>query len=668
MTNIPNANELSKRIKDLSDEDYFSGIDMLLMLIKFDSKKQVDSQKQLLAENTEAFIDYRYIEDLSNEEINNLLSSFSVASYMILDFVLNNQEISKKGLELSDYDSLKNVFSREEFDKLNDIVLRQGLDYKTVIFYYAFMKNYVDVKHIDLNDSKMKNINELFKTIRDSNSIVDLGNMFNEWYSNVDPYELSREELDEIQRVFPKFFFDSLNYNDKYMFNQCREYGIPFEFYYKSNKAGFDKVVELCGVEGLRFKTISIDLLMKTPEEISEYYDVCNSVGINMLELPSHLLNKSADSLYRYNEYFKSKGMSLDSVPVHYFKYDLDVIQCTMSKLEEDRLLTDDELFDGKCETVAIKSIAKMMRERGYEISDLEKLSPEYIGSSSFSIPYARAFFDFKSDAIEKELKDRSLLKQIKTLIPMMKGATFLREEDKQILIKMGYNPEAIYYAIDMTTFERMYKITTDELLARGMDDLNTMMIFHSRVDGAEGNVLNDHDYVDFPWFSAEQRTDALDVLEMMNSVSEITEGMLPLTKRQTINNYFVCQQYTDAKPGEYLLYKTKDDVLEIVDRFKSDFRPELLYLDMNVLMNCDPFDICDDIDSAREIAEIYDEDSIEQPLTYDVAMTINNKYRRKLERKRRVTFEDDNNIQLNEMFLDSKSQSLDEPVVLNKK
>ena len=130
ITNIPKAKELSKRISYLTSNDYLTEIDLLLMTLGFDSKKQVDEQRAILSNNTEAFIDFRYLEKLSNENVNRLLSSLSVAAYMILDYTLKNESLAHKNMDVSNYNPLQNIFSPEEYESLNELITADNLDKK----------------------------------------------------------------------------------------------------------------------------------------------------------------------------------------------------------------------------------------------------------------------------------------------------------------------------------------------------------------------------------------------------------------------------------------------------------------------------------------------------------------------------------------------------------
>lgn len=296
MTNIPRAKQLSQKIATLDETDYLTEIDMLLMTIRFDASKQVDESNTLLSNNTEAFIDFRYLQKLSSDQINELLSSLSVASYMILNYTLNNDALAKKDLDVHDYNNLSSIFSREEFDELNDMINRNNLDYKTTMYYYAFLKNYIGTRTLLRDDKKFKNIDELFKVIRSNNNIVSLGSLFSEWYENINLMDLSVEEINELTVFSPEFMYQYFSQQDKLIYLKCKDANIKFEYYYKLNPQLFDSIITLFKEE-LNGQSIPYYYFNYTISEIDNAYKCCRQSIYNI----KHLISETGMNEYQYN-------------------------------------------------------------------------------------------------------------------------------------------------------------------------------------------------------------------------------------------------------------------------------------------------------------------------------------------------------------------------------
>ncbi len=286
MSNLAHP-EFTKKINSLQPEDFFNEIDFLLMTLGFKSKKEVQKQSKMIEEQTDAFVKFRYLEGMSNEEILELLTSVSTASYMVLDYLMNNPVLLDRNEKFETYESLESIFTREEYDKINSLIVTnqsQIEDRKSLIYFYAYMKTYIGTRQIDINDKRFKNINVLFKTIQDSNNIAELGNLFHEWYSNIDINDLSIEELNELKNFNPKYLYSQLSQIDKLVYKKCESAGIEFEYYYKVNLKLLEQLLEKYG---RMFQGKSIpNYYFNMPFEVidAEYQYRMHNTNINSLE------------------------------------------------------------------------------------------------------------------------------------------------------------------------------------------------------------------------------------------------------------------------------------------------------------------------------------------------------------------------------------------------
>lgn len=325
MTNIPNSKKLSQGITSLKNNDFLTEIDMLLMTLGFNAEKQVIDSSTVLSENTEAFIDFRYLQKLSSEKINELLSSLSTASYMILDYVLKNESISKKDVDVHDYNSFSSIFSQDEYNYLTNLISQNNLDPKTTMYYYAFIKNYIGTRTLSMDDKKFKNINELFKIIRSNNNIATLGTLFKEWYENIDLNTLSVEELNELTLFSPEFMYPNFSQTDKLIYKKCKAANIEFQYYYKLNPHLFDAIIKL-HKDKLQGKSIPQYYFYYTIKEISYAYNNRNSISANSIAyhnyngiIPEVMLESERESLLNSNLYSKNMDAGLSAEELEYY-------------------------------------------------------------------------------------------------------------------------------------------------------------------------------------------------------------------------------------------------------------------------------------------------------------------------------------------------------------
>ena len=602
ITNIPKSKSLLRKIKTLTPDDYVTEIDVLLMNLGFESVDEVSHQQKLLAENTKAFVDFRYIEKLSNEAVDNLLSSLALSSYMILNYAINNPEISKVGNNSFEYSYFKDIFTEEEFNSLKEKSKKQNVDEKTIIFYFAFIKNYIGSRKININDKKLKNINNLFETIRNCNNITNLGQMFNDWYQNINIEELSIEELNELTIFSPEFVYDHFSFEDKLIYQKCKQTNIRFEYYYKLNVDLFNELL-----------TLYQDKF--TNESIPEYYFRYSLEEIKY----AYRLKINQTNNYNYQELLRDyENKRIDYIPEY-----------------SENILTKQELDSAK-QSIITTSMYDLHEEDTLEEKDV-----------------------FVRNIMSEEAKNsRKTLDRASRLLNILKEM----ENDPSKENLLSYSQDDIKDALIIFQLSKLQRINIENYVHLSSEQLDEMIVKESQSgtydlygykDQHDASISQQQEYLI-------QRNERVEEEYKKLRNVEPNANMKFLGPIQVVRNlqifYSINQNFTSS-PSFY--YKTPEEVIKIVEKYKSlrleeQLPEEILYFTVDEI-NDECESIIQLIQNEKDASE---NDEFEIESIDKIRRIIQKRTQRKEERRRQE--------ELNSLFDSDKSSSSETVVVIN--
>lgn len=265
-------------------EEYVEAPDLITMLRNIDYKDIIKNANKNFLDLSDSFEKMRYSEKKEDPKNIEFLSSFAIASNMVLCDVLRDHLYTKEDLNnyLSKISSGNKIIydyicndKNEYFNEFNEIKNNNPNDYYTLISkfsmseligiiknyneikqqtnyisfkefikYYIFFKKYINSNEFYYNNNMTSNINNLFLEIRKTNDLSKLGNQFINWFNDVDIFKLSKQEIKLIQSIDPIYIYNSLSYNDKIVWKKCEEHNIKYEFYYKLFSNNLDFIIK----------------------------------------------------------------------------------------------------------------------------------------------------------------------------------------------------------------------------------------------------------------------------------------------------------------------------------------------------------------------------------------------------------------------------------------
>lgn len=614
-----------------NEDDFIDGVDLILMDKAFLTATEFEQQQRKLSENTNAFVELRYIERLVKEGDYQSLSALSAATQTILDFVLKHKELAIKNVNANS-SVWSTIFTSEEMTKLSELETNNPTFNKdNLYFYYAFLKTYIDTRKIDFNDNKYKNINKLFEIIKSTGNITAINNEFLRWYSTIDPYSLSREELRELEGVFPKYFFQSLSYEDKHMYQLCKQHNIPFEYHYKINPKSFEKILELCGNESFQTKAIPVELLKKAPSEITELHQYLITQGLNLSSVPSYLFKHSVTTLVKHNEFFQNYGIGLMRIPAYYFDYSIEELQKAINKA------------DGITGIYASEEFLASVRREEKVSKNLQQINffENMYNQQMNQILIEGALEMQKQIDLEEQAKAQLKQQHIMEIYQRIPNALRRRKSLTAQLIQEGYTNEEIGYAFIIKDVESKCKIPASVLATYSFEELKRMNLsskkFPQNIHGVPIIQSGPQPLINNKLAQTRRKNTAKDIQRIMNSISEIMPGMKSINESEVMANYVQCRTFLpNVEPGEYLLYKTPIEVNGIASKFEESLMPEMLYLDMDILLELEQEIIIGQIYRVRQLRHVNNSKiPVDEILDYQNACFVNELLRQKLEDKK---------------------------------
>ena len=601
--------DITKKGQIPTKSKFFQAPDFLIMVKNFSEEEinKLNSNNSLMNErlksNNSGFINYRYLQQQADIIDYEVLNAIAISLYETLDFSTKNIITFQDNIP-TDYESLKSTFTLDEYNNLISLYKENpNSNLDSIISYYAFMKTYVDIKEIDINDKKYTNINNFFQKIKESNDITSLGEIFSQWYSSIDLATLTKEELDELQIIDPTFIYNSLSYTDKLIYQKCKAQGIKFSYYYKLNLDTFEFILN---------------------SYASSFQN--KQIGENCIITSAHTLKK-------IEEILKEKGLNIGDVPDYYFKYDPNILK--MIYRNEENNIVPEEYF------------IKRELSKKYDI--------EYREIVYSSVNYQERIDRLREYEEKLAYLEKSKKEQAERIIQLINSGA--DNQEQLVEITSSLDKEFMERIMIMAKIVRITKITDiTQLLTKTSSQLKEQIRQLSLKESntsdeieINGNLGQLYDVVEF--------TENVPVSVHMKFLT-IIEVKMNYTK---CLNYAkrLCADLDDFDPlpiGEYLLHSTPEQVSEIIKLCEKhnlkQFEPELLYFNPEELkqlgglaMNLVP----------QFIQNIKTKNEREgTKFTYEDAESI-------LERVKETAFmlqgymQQTNNNELNEMFEDKK-------------
>lgn len=556
---------IAKRGSLPTEEHYLGGADLTLMNHdEYLTEEDFKQQKKKLSQNTNAFVELRYLERLVQEGDYQSLSTLSAATQTVLDFVLKHPELARKDITATS-SVWGNFFTPDEMTHLAELQTNNpSFDQENLYYYYAFLKTYIGSRQLDFNDKKYQNINKLFEMIKSADNITALENQYMEWFKGIDPYSFSKEELKELEGIFPKQFFSALSYTDKHVYKLCKTRNIPFEFYYKSNYESLQKIYELCGPD-FQNQSIPAELLFHSPETIEKYYSTISRLGLSLADAPSYYFRFTPQEIAQAH---------LERHTPSFSPEEISMLEISEEDLTPDKYISQDELTKMRINNKARQA----MDDEGINAH----MPQDELNWAIQGIHQTEAY-----KATQEKLKLVTRNANIIRLRALLANGSKTKTE----LLQEGYTSDEIALTVMIQRLEQTTKLTTEQLL--GWSDVKIREIYATAYPRAKKQYINGHTLENAGrkplsenrLHGARATNTYLDIKEMMDRVESIKPGMKYLNPSEAVQSYLNCRVVIpDIEPGEYLLYKTSDEVNQIVSKAQDDFLPEMLYMDKEVL------------------------------------------------------------------------------------
>ena len=591
-------------------------------------------------ENNKAFEVYRYRDKQAGLCDYNMLNSLMASTQMVLTFLLENRDLARdiQANEAIPYEAVSTTLTREEYENLLQLSSREAYDTNGLIYYHSFLKQYLQDRTPRLTDERYARINSLFTEIKNSGDISLTGETFAEWFKNIKMDSLTPEELKELKVIAPEFIYNSLSYSDKLIFKKCQERGIEFEYYYKMEPEKFDKIVS---VYGHHFQGTSIDikLLKKSLEEIPPLLDALKSVHTTPAMVPSYYYDYSPETI-KLAHFYKPKytpeelnELGITDVPICVSK---DELTSAHVQLMAENLMSEEDLDMNSQDTYTINETIQRIYSSLYGLYEITKR------------------------------KDADTMAKFLELEAGIKSGTITEEN----CLANGYNAKDFHKAKMMQILAEKYKTETIEpFIDMSAKELNNKA--HSitwYLPSISSFLLERHTSLrpshtnEFPFLVLKN---CPQVEKMMDKGIEVRPEMKFLRAQEVSTSYtYIQTENPEVEIGDYLLYKTPDDVKEIIQichQMNVEFQPEFLYYDMDIIKN-DLYRVEDSIDDVK--ATLQDGESF----TYENAKNIMDRMRaRKLQRQRtnisdQASQQTTSSNELNEML----SSQLDQIIVIS--
>ncbi len=313
--------------KQIDDDIQFDYIDYVLMIRDFSGiEEELTTENSLSEINSERFFMNRYVALQEPTEINyQYVLALSMAAYMVLKD-LKQKEYRNNGVLLIDSIDLlfiSNVCTKEtkkyldndknkkallielnekypnllqeineklspcEFDdfikklKIEEILylfneVNKNPELNTITDLIKFAINFKNkinnFSHLKLDENKFGRINKLFKDLSEVSDITYVGAQLRNWLDTINLHELTPEELNELNKIDPKFVYSQLDYRSQIIYKKCEELQIPFRYYYRrftnSQIEFLFKIYQGSNVEiPLIFRTLTNLEILKVYEE-----------------------------------------------------------------------------------------------------------------------------------------------------------------------------------------------------------------------------------------------------------------------------------------------------------------------------------------------------------------------------------------------------------------
>lgn len=512
--------------------------------------------------NNKAFETYRYRDKAAGLYDYNMLNCLMSSTYMILNFLLENRDLATnlQSNQVVPYEAVAARLTREEYDNLIRLCDNGAYDKNSLIYYHSFLKQYLDTRTPKLTDERYRRINTLFNEIKSAGDISRTGETFAEWFKNIKLETLTNEELKELKVIAPEFIYNSLSYQDKLIFKKCQEANIEFEYYYKMEPEKFESIINLYG-PSLQGQSIDLKLLRKSPEELSQLVQTLGQYNLNLGTIPNYYYNYST-SVINYAHHLKQRVITdtpVQGIPV-----------CVTAELEKARL-----------ELIVMDTIER----EGINVNPSTEEGRQTVLRVADSIVVLETLRMQRDEATKSKFLD--LDTQIKSGTINLDNCSIhgfnakdYRKTTMMQNLEKKYRTDSIEPFINMSVHELTEKVYNIDWYVTPKDfkidriDSPKELSGGYNLNAGAGMILGNNPKV----------------TEMMNKGVEVKANMLFLRAKDVSTSYaYVQQENPSLEMGDYLLYKTPDQVKEIIDTCHKrgvNFRPEFLYFDTDMVKN----------------------------------------------------------------------------------
>lgn len=309
------AKELNSSL-DLNTDNVFNSLDYFLMIRDFNIANASSNDITNAILRSSDFDKGRY-NALLNEQNYLFNKSFVYAIYYVFKHELNSLKHKQRINVPAKYLGIKNVYSTELEELLHnedmynkvELILNdpskisavntlstdtfctfikhfnineinwifdtcansQDCSIEEMLYYCVFFKQYVN--SFSYNNERYKRISKLFNTIKNSNDLSKLGTHIASWYRKIKLDELTEEELDELDKIDPKYIENSLFIRDRILYKKCKERNLKFRTYYSRMISNGKFNSFLKPVEVDLYKNTGIPRLVINNAESNDYFN-----------------------------------------------------------------------------------------------------------------------------------------------------------------------------------------------------------------------------------------------------------------------------------------------------------------------------------------------------------------------------------------------------------
>ena len=305
-------------------------------------------------------------------------------------------------------------------------------------------------------------------------------------------------------------------------------------------------------------------------------------------------------------------------MPAYYFKFTPQEIflahnwkytpQFDNDELEASGLTEEDIIQSPYVSLEELKFVRKS--QKAYEIMDIENLN----ASMSQDEMNGLINSSHQTAAYYQEEYERKKLQRNANIIHLRSMPT-LSEKNTLELLQEGFTIEEITFAKLTKELEKSTKLTTRELLEMSYEELlNINRGEHRRPSSLTPTNDNSHG-----------QTSYTKMKKIMNELPDVSPEMKAISPTDIMLSYIRCRDvYPGIEPGNYLLYKTPEEVASIISSVSTNFLPEMLYLDQGVFEELEPTIIKSQIEQMRRKVHGDNIDISSVQINYEKAKEVN--------------------------------------------